>query len=186
MKKLILILMITAFFPLKSFAANESGGISIPLSAMFLLESYNSSGTVSTSNRLLFNGSFGYVLAPALLFLGGTLDYDDISGTGSTAITNMTGYGATVGISNSGISLLVTYYMSEVLAFRSGINNGTSFQGGTGFGAKLSYLFDMGGGKLFIGPSINYKTLRWTTSSTGAIDFTYNSFLPYLTFNIML
>lgn len=164
-----------AFVPVKSFA-----DLALPISLTYISNSIKSGTTTATSNTLGANIGFGYVLSTAPLYLGGTYDYEDLSGSNVTGKYTQTAYGLTVGMMTQNLYLLASYLLSGQYDSKD-TGSTLVYKKGSGFLVRLGYGFDLG--TVTVGPEIAYRSIKFTEQTSGSVtttvDITRDSILPY-------
>ncbi len=174
-----------AYGSYRSSYGDGSNGFLLQLDGIyyFTTEGGNPPNNANTTvTRQLIDGLFGYHFN--LFFLGANYSYDAIvtAPTNSTTTTDsFRAYGGDLGLMTENVYLLFTYYFNSygtVNGGKPGAGAVTDFNNGTGYQITLGYNFDVGSG-FGVGPSLAYKSLTYSSFSSGAsTSFTYTTLVP--------
>jgi len=131
----------------------------------------------TTITRQLINFLVGYHFN--LFFLGANYNYDSIVTSGNTTNTDsFRSFGGDLGLMTDNVYLLFTYYFNSSATTGAGTTSNRDLNNGTGYQISLGYNFDMGSG-FGIGPALTYKSLTYSSLSSGAsTSFTYTTLVP--------
>jgi hypothetical protein len=168
-----------------SLAAESGAGVTL-FPSFFYSSSTDELTTKTETNNLFLNLRLGYTMSSGL-YLGGIYEMENSeSKTTSTAKSEQSAYGASVGyVSN--FYVIGSYFLSAEIKGSGGI---TSYTTGTGFGADLGYTFMMG--KWGFGPELSYKSITYekTKAANGrettlSKKYTSSDIIPYFAFKFV-